>query len=51
MDRNNSARINWFLIPETQKIGVTAYNEDACNQNGKQTPQPSPIPINVTSIP
>ena len=38
MDRNNNAHSYWFLIAETQNIGilqVAPSDEDACNQNAK----------------
>ena len=47
MDRDKSNDYVWFLIAQTQKIGVlqvVATNEDACEQNGKLLTSTSPIP-------
>ena len=47
MGREISDHNRRFLIAQTQKIGVfqvVVSDEDACNQNGKPSNLPSPIP-------
>ena len=49
--KDNSDHNNIFLIAQTQKQLVAAFEEDVCNQNGKHaTPlSPCPLPINIIS--
>ena len=42
-DRDNSAHNHKFLIGQTQKQEVAAFEEDACYQNGKHSTPPSPM--------
>ena len=56
IDRDNSTHNNRILITQTMEIAilqVVTSDEDACNQNGKTSTPPSPLPqtIIITSIP